>query len=810
MSIFNSFLPENPTPQGRSVIRTAVISLLIAIFVVPLYVYFAIQENVWQLYVIAGVLTINLVVPFIMIALVRRSYTQLAISVYFIYITILLLVATILLSGIGIPVATLLVLLVLQIGLNTLSPNAYFAALLISVVAGLIFSLIDALNPSFQYVNPTIEQLSVIAITVAGFVYFFAFGFRFFAFPLRIKLTISFLTVTIISVTVISFIANNATQDALIQAADQALQAAASQTASNIDTFITTNRDAVRIESQLPGFITYLSLPSSQQTNNPASEEIYAVLRALSRKDPVNISSYALLDAQGKVLLDTLATDIGVDESSQDYFQRAVQTGLPYVSPVLFSAATGQSSIYFSSPVRSSAGEVIGLLRIRYDSAILQQLIVRSNNIAGEGSQAVLLDENYIRLADAQSPNLTFTSIAPLPSEQLAELQAQNRLPNLDLAQLSTDLPHFAEALDESLAAPTPTPFTTGSHPDEAPDSERGAVARMSEQPWLVVFFQEQAVFLQPVQAQRQNTLLSATAIATVVILIAVGIAQILANPIANLTAVVQRVAAGDLTQQVTVTSQDEIGTLASTFNTMTSQLRDLFASLEQRVADRTRALETSTEVSRRLSTILDPDELVYQVVDQVKNAFNYYHAHIYLFDDKRENLVMVGGTGEAGRTMLANRHQIPAGRGLVGRAAITNQVVLVSNTQTDSQWLPNPLLPETKSEVAVPITAAGKVLGVLDVQHNIAGGLRQEDADLLQSIANQIAIAIQNARSYEITRRKAEQEAVVNTLAREIQQATKQEEVLRILANGLGQSLNVKSSVVQIKNSALPKQGQN
>jgi GAF domain-containing protein len=230
-------------------------------------------------------------------------------------------------------------------------------------------------------------------------------------------------------------------------------------------------------------------------------------------------------------------------------------------------------------------------------------------------------------------------------------------------------------------------------------------------------------------------------------------------------------------------------------------QIRETLERLERRATEVT----TVGEVSRRLSTILDQNELVREVVQQVQAAFGYYHAHIYLWDKERENLVMAGGTGEAGRMMLASGHSIPAERGLVGRAAESGTVILVSDVSQTIGWLPNPLLPDTKAEIAVPIIVGDNVLGVLDVQHNIVGGLDQNDAELLQSVANQVAIALQNARAYAASQRQADKEARRSEIIQKIQSTTNMEDALRVAVRELGKASGAPTAMIQLHTDKTP-----
>ncbi len=306
------------------------------------------------------------------------------------------------------------------------------------------------------------------------------------------------------------------------------------------------------------------------------------------------------------------------------------------------------------------------------------------------------------------------------------------------------------------------------------------------DEPFL--FAQEKIVA--ETQATLRFSLLVALGVFLISAVASLVLGQSISGPLVRLTEVARQIQAGNFKVRASVETNDEIGTLANVFNNMTSQIQESFVELEQRVAERTRALQTSLEVSRRLSAATSPRQLAVDVVEHVQAAFGYYHAHIYFFDEQNENLVMAGGTGQAGAAMLAAGHSIPKGRGLVGRAAETNEPVLVSDVSQAIGWLPNPLLPDTKSEAAVPISVGNQVLGVLDVQQNIVNGLGENDIVLLQSLASQVAISLQNARAYEQSAMRAEMEAAVNYISQRIQRASTVEETLQTAIRELGQVL--------------------
>lgn len=790
--------PSHLSPQAKSAFRSSLALMVAAVLAVPIYLYIAIQIDAWQMYMTLTALVLFAGFAIVSTRLCFLGQTNKGIWVLLVSNVGAAIVASQLIAGLGLPLGLMTFVVVLQLATQNLPATQSFRAIVLGIVAAIVMGLIDYINPSFQYIVPSLRSVTFSISIVVLLLYAVAIVRQFSTFPLRNKLLLSFLMVTFFSVGMVAAVTVRQTRQVLLTNANQSLLAAANQTALSLDTFITNNLNALRIEAGFPDFVAYLELPEAERLGSPEESRVRRLLLQLSRKDPTYIVSYALIDKNGIHIADTFFLEQGLDASNLNYFLEPRTTRQPYVSSVEQSLTEGGFSLHFSAPVRNASGEFVGVLRTTYNAGVIQQLINQNTGLLGETSGAVLLDSYGIRLADGFDSSQIMKSVVPLAPDLVAALQAQRLLPNRSLETLSTNVETFAAGLANVETNPV---FDAEIHSTED-HIDTVAVASMQTRPWQVAFAIAQSAYLDPIEAQTQTTTIVALIVALLVALTTTIVAQVLTTPITRLTTVAEQVAAGDLNVRVAVETEDEIGKLAQTFNLMTGRVHDLVNTLEIRVQERTLALETTKEVSRRLSTILDPQQLVEEVVEQVRSAFNYYHAHIYFLNEYGDYLLMAGGTGEAGKKLLAQGHKIPVGRGLVGRAAQTNAPVLVSDVSTDSNWLANPLLPETKSEVAVPIALGGTVLGVLDVQHNIAGGLTSEDTNLLQSISNQVAVALQNARSYEAAHRRANQETIVNTLARDIQRATRVEEVLQIVATGLSQSLELDRAVVQVKST--------
>jgi GAF domain-containing protein/HAMP domain-containing protein len=238
-------------------------------------------------------------------------------------------------------------------------------------------------------------------------------------------------------------------------------------------------------------------------------------------------------------------------------------------------------------------------------------------------------------------------------------------------------------------------------------------------------------------------------------LIITITISNSLTSPLRSLTHTAEDIMQGNLSASIAVQGKDEIGKLALTLNTMTNSLRDTVQSLEQKVDERTRdqvrkslRLQAASQVAHDAAEYQDINQLINRTVELISSRFGYYHTGIFLLDDSGEHAVLRAASSLGGQKMLARGHQLDIGvQGIVGAAAYLNRPRIAMDVAEDREYYKNPDLPQTRSEAAFPLSAHGKVLGVLDIQSIETSSFQQDDVEVLQTMADQIGLAIQNAR---------------------------------------------------------------
>ena len=228
-------------------------------------------------------------------------------------------------------------------------------------------------------------------------------------------------------------------------------------------------------------------------------------------------------------------------------------------------------------------------------------------------------------------------------------------------------------------------------------------------------------------------------------------VSRSVSDPIRELIETFDKIEKGDLSQRAPVSATDELGIVTMQFNRMLSRLEILQNTLEQQVVERTKQLIATNEVGRVASSSLDPDELLAKVIHLFPEQFNYYYAAIYLLDPSGKWAELKEATGEAGHVLKQNRYRLEvAGRSMVGTAIREKSVRVAQIASEEKQRFDNPLLPYTRSEIALPMIFGDRVLGALNVQSTSESDFGPQVIETMQNMAGQVAIALENARLFQ------------------------------------------------------------
>ena len=795
-----SHLPENTPPQAHKAIRTGFIMLASLIPVVLLYFYLAFRTNTWQVFVAAGAVTVYMAINLAAIWQARHgNYVWAAHSLIYGLLGGLF-IFNLVIANFGIILGAAATMLAISVSGQLLPPRLAQRAILATLLGSVVMIVIDLIAPAYRAQMPQLQVYIPVVLGILAIIFGVTVVRQFRNYSLRTKLLASILFTTGLSVMIFVLFAAfsfGRSQSFMIDQLQVAVRSQSKQqlgdtTLAEIKTAdeklsdvanevkkLAEYQAALYAQSSILGQGTYwngnnqLSKLSGGQYGNPQSDiasvfipSTVAFDKAMAARLNTNIymdfTAPAVLKSNPDIaavyfagvdgstiyypnvnLAEVLSPDF--DPRERPFFTIATPENNPehkvvWTEPYQDAAGNGLL-VTSAAPVFDQAGKFMGVV------AADMRLIDITENVSaikiGQSGFAFLVDSSghVIGMHEAgykifnlspetvaveETPIQTVLGLGPV------ELQAVTRKMTVGETGLET-INIQGEQFYVSYAPLASVGYSLGI---VAPVAELDA-------PYLTARDQ--------VESGAQTATRLASIILIGVLLAAAGasllLSRFLSGPIVRLTTVAEQVTAGDMEVQAKVESADEIGTLADAFNRMTAQLRDSFATLEARVAQRTQNLELAAEVGHAVSQVHALDLVLKDAVEIIRTRFNLYYVQVYLVNPSQTYLDLQAGTGHVGPELVRRSHRLPLNTDSInGRAALEKKSVVISDTLASSTFKPNPLLPDTRAEMAVPLMIGDRVVGVLDMQSERAGSLSRDILPAFKALAGQLAIAIQNA----------------------------------------------------------------
>jgi len=413
-------------------------------------------------------------------------------------------------------------------------------------------------------------------------------------YSLRAKLLTAFLVIVLTSLGILAFLDGYAMSKNLTQSANKSLSLAARNYAERIDHFNRENSRHLQAEADLPAIYRFLTRNASKPYNR---QTLLEILRVMESRHKDFITSYAILNAQGINLVDTVTANIGSDESAQEYVSALIknrQLG-SFRSNVIFEES--RTIIVYSSVINDLSGNMVGVLRAKYNADAFSSLFIGRKEMLGRGSFAILIDENNLRLAHGRRADLGYTFATVQDELVLQQLIEEKRAPK-NASNAFTENPQWQRNIESASIA---SPIVETRFYGLGTAVYSSAVIHLQTAPWTIIVSLPQDVLLEPVVAQSKNAVLLVLFIVLVVIFIVLAATQLLLGPVKRLTAIVKKIAAGNLTVKASVEANDEIGGLANAFNEMTFNINNLIGDLEEEVGSHKLTAESLNKLSQAI-----------------------------------------------------------------------------------------------------------------------------------------------------------------------------------------------------------------
>jgi GAF domain-containing protein/HAMP domain-containing protein len=672
-------------------------------------------------------------------------------------------------NNVGWQTAIGMLLITTSIANGTLPPKTAGRISAGAFAFAILIVLIEIFAPGLA--NIPVTNASIIVTSILIVVYLGIIFFRFRQYALQTKLIITFIALSILSVGAAAIGINRSILSELTNRAQEQLKQVASASANSISKELISQINLIQtlsldvslretLEQRNPsGDLAEIDTLDQEwrkavETNDASNPLIQSIIQhplsSTLLEFQENFPSHAevfVTDIYGATVASTNITS-DYYQADEEWWQRSYNNGQgsTFISQPLEDRSAGILSLQMAAPIWDGQNqEIIGILRTTVDLRIL----INELALARPGNTGV----TEIYLPDGKELELHF--------EENGEIEIEIEEAPLDIVEMLKQNQSLMDTFHDGEAVlVAQSPLTQSEEISSVP-------MNLEDLGWRVVTLQNRDDALQTVaNVSRISQLIGLAAIA-VASLLAISMTQYLTRPIVRLTQAAEQVSSGNLQARAEAEAPDEIGALASSFNRMTNQLSEILLNLEKRVAERTTDLEIARrqsekrasqllavgEISKFVTSEQNIDTLLKLVTRLVSERFDFYHAGIFLLDETKQYAILQAANSQGGQAMLKRGHKLKVGEsGIVGYVAKYGEARIALDVGLDAVFFNNPDLPTTRSEMALPLKLRDEVIGVLDVQSEKPGAFTQDDANILSILADQIAIAIDNARLFSQT----------------------------------------------------------